>query len=61
MLHSIKPLHLVTREEVCLMANAAAERAELLDTANVFAADTSNHALFAREYLAYANALEEVA
>lgn len=60
-MHQVKSLHLVTREEVRLMANAAAERSELLDAANVFAAHTPNHALFAREYLAHAKALEEVA
>jgi beta-galactosidase GanA len=59
-MYQINPLHLVFREELRLMTNAAAERGELLDMANVFAVDTSNHALFAREYLAHTSALEGV-
>lgn len=60
-MYQINPLHLVSREEVRLMANAAAERGELLDTANVFAVNTPDHALFAREYLVHASALDGVA
>ena len=60
-MHQIKLLHRATREEVSLMAHAAAERGELLATANVFEDGTPNWTLFIREYLAHADALEGVA
>lgn len=58
MLHTIKPLDRLTAAELRQLATAAAERGEALDTANVFAVGTEQHALFTTEYLACALAEE---
>lgn len=57
-MHSIKPIAQSTPDDVRAMAQAAAERDEPLDTANVFAVGTQSHALFTSEYLVHFAALE---
>lgn len=57
----IKPLHTLSRQEVREMAQAAAERGDPLDHANVFAPGTANHDHFNTDYRQHANALAGVA
>ncbi|CAN5298406.1 hypothetical protein BH10PSE16_BH10PSE16_01130 [soil metagenome] len=54
----IKPLAHVTHAEVIALAQAAANRQEPLDDANVFEIGTNNHAVFNTEYLAHMHELE---
>ena len=56
----IKPLTQATRDEVRALAQAAANRDEALDTANVFPIGTDHHAVFTTEYLAQFSALDEM-
>lgn len=56
-MHHIKPLTHATRADVRLMAQAAANQDEPLDTANVFEVGTPNNAIFTTEYLTQFNAL----
>lgn len=60
-MHHIKPLSLVTREEVRLLAQAAAERDEPLDTANIFAHGSDHHRHFRCDFLQRQRALEALA
>lgn len=60
-MHTIKPLHCATSADVRALAHAAAERGELLDTANVFPIGTNQHAVFTSEYLARTFELEDCA
>lgn len=55
--HNIKPLERVSRDEVRLLAQAAANRGEPLAQANVFPDGTANHRHFAHDYRERARAL----
>ena len=55
--HAIKPLARVSRDELRLLAQAAANRGEPLAQANVFAPGSANHRLFEHDYRERARAL----
>ena len=55
----IKPLAHVTRDEVRLMARAAADRGESLAAANVFAIGSAHHRHFEQHFLERERALGE--
>jgi len=57
----IRPLTQITLAEVRHLGQAAANRDEALDTANMFPIGTDHHAVFTTEYLSQLSALEEVA
>ena len=49
-MNTIKPLHTLTRQEVRELAQAAVERGEALQAANVFDPGTSNHFHFIEHF-----------
>ena len=53
----IKPLHTLTRQEVRELAQAAVERGEALQSANVFDPGTSNYFHFIADFNEFSAAL----